>query len=135
MAGTLTSLITFPFSLFNFIIILSIVMPRLIILHPLGGDSGIRHRCYTAREKIAITAKIHRLKRETNVSYCQAAASISVSHTLVIRWHAICERYKNIDIMTLPHYSAGLGHCGRLESVKEELLAWIFERRETGLVV
>ena len=53
----------------------------------------------------------------------------------MIRWHAIRERFNNIDIKTLPRCSAGLGHCGQLESVKEELLAWIFERRERGLVV
>ena len=53
----------------------------------------------------------------------------------MICWHAIRERFNNIDIKTLPRCSAGLGHCGQLESVKEELLTWIFERRERGLVV
>ena len=60
---------------------------------------------------------------------------VGVSHTLVIRWHALRECYNNIVIKKLPHYSAYHGPCGQLESVKEELLAWIFERRETGLVV
>jgi hypothetical protein len=40
-----------------------------------------------------------------------------------------------IDIKTLPCYSAYHGPCGQPESTKEELLAWIFERRKTGLVV
>jgi hypothetical protein len=53
----------------------------------------------------------------------------------VIRWHAIRERFNNIDIKKLPRYSTYQGHCGDLESVKEELLTWIFERRETGLAV
>jgi len=35
-------------SLFNFIIISSIVMPRLIILHPPGGASGVKRYRYTA---------------------------------------------------------------------------------------
>jgi hypothetical protein len=107
----------------------------LIILRPPGGASGVKRRRYTVRKKIAITAKICCIKRETNVSYRQAAASIGVSHTLVIRWHALREHYNNIDIKKLPRYSAFHGPCGQLESVKEELLAWIFERRETGLVV
>jgi hypothetical protein len=123
------------FSLLDFIIILSIVMPRSIVLHPPGGDSGVRHRCYTAREKISITAKICHIKRETNCSYRQAAASIGFSHTLVLRWHAIREHFNNIDIKKLPHYSTYQGYCGELESVTEELLTWIFERREMGLVV
>jgi hypothetical protein len=71
-----------------------------------------------------------------NVSYrYQAAASIGVSHVLVICWHALPESFNNINIKTLPCYSADQGHCGQLESMKEELLAWIFERREMGLVV
>jgi hypothetical protein len=80
-------------------------MPRLIVLRPPGGDSGVRRRRYTAREKIAITAKIHHIKRETNCSYHQAVVSIGVSHTLVIRWYAIRERFNNIDIKKLPCYS------------------------------
>ncbi len=60
---------------------------------------------------------------------------IRVSHTLVFCWHALRERFNNIDIKKLPRYSNYQGHCGQLESVKEELLTWIFERREMGLVV
>jgi hypothetical protein len=80
-------------------------MPQLIVLRPPGGDSGVRRRRYTAREKIAITAKIRRIKRETNCSYRQASASIVVTHTLVICWHAIRERFNNIDIKKLPCYT------------------------------
>ncbi len=89
----------------------------------------------TLPEKIAITAKIRRIRWETNCSYRQAAALIDVSHTLVIRWHATHERFNNIDIKKLLRYSTYQGHCGDLDSMKEELLTWIFERRETGLVV
>ena len=70
-------------------------MPRSIILRPSGGASGVKSRRYTVREKIAITAKIRRIKQETNVSYRQAASSIDVSHTFVICWHALREHYKN----------------------------------------
>ena len=109
-------------------------MPQSIILCPPGGFSGIFCWRYTTREKIAIIFKIRRIKRQTNVSYCQAAATIGVCHTLVFRWHAIRECY-NINIKMLPCYSAYHSPCGQLESVKEELLVWIFKRRETGLVV
>ncbi len=85
-------------------------MPRSVILRPLGGDSGVRRRRYTAREKIAITAKIRRIKRETGCSYRQAAALIGVLHTLVIRWHSIRERFNNIDIKKLARYSTYQGH-------------------------
>ncbi len=110
-------------------------MPRSIILRPPGGASGVKCCRYTAREKIAIVSKIRRIKRETSCSYCKAAVLIGVSYTLVFRWHALREHFNNIDIKKLPHYSDYQGHCGQLESVKEELLAWIFERREMGLVV
>jgi hypothetical protein len=87
-------------------------MPQSIILCPSGGASGIKRRRYTVREKIVITAKICRIKQETNVSYRQAASSIGVSHTFVIRCHALRERFNNIDIKTLPRYSGYHGPCG-----------------------
>ena len=110
-------------------------MPRSIILRPPGGDSGIKRMRYSAREKIAILAKIRRIKRETGLSYRKAAASLGVSHTLVIRWRALRERFDNLDLKRLPRYSVAHGPCSQLEGVTEELLAWIFERREMGLVV
>jgi hypothetical protein len=73
----------FPISISSF------VMPRLIILHPPGSYSGVKHRRYSAREKIAILAKICRIKRETNVFYRQAAVPVGISHTLVICWHVV----------------------------------------------
>jgi hypothetical protein len=81
-------------------------MPQSIILRPPSGVSGVACWRSTAREKIAIISKIHRIKQQTNVSYCQAAAMIGVCHMLVFCWHAICERYNNIDIKMLPRYSA-----------------------------
>ena len=80
-------------------------------------------------------AKIRRIKRETGLSYRKAAASLGVSHTLVIHWCALRELFDNIDLKRLPRYSVAHGPCGQLEGVTEELLAWIFERREIGLVV
>ena len=77
-------------------------MPQSIILRPLGGDSGIKRQRYTAREKIAIVGKIHRIKRETNVSYQQAAALVGLCHTLVIHWHALRERYKTLISRSYP---------------------------------
>ena len=109
-------------------------MPRSIILHPPGGDSGIKRKRYSAREKI-ILAKIRRIKRETGLSYRKAAALLGVSHTLVIRWRALRARFDNIDLKRPPRYSVAHGPCSQLEGVMEELLAWIFERREIGLVV
>jgi transposase-like protein len=123
-----------PPSLFP--IFISLYSPCLsIILHPPGGDSGIKRKRYSAREKIAILAKIRRIKRETGLSYRKAAASLGVSHTLVIRWRALRERFDNLDLKRLPRYSVAHGPCSQLEGVTEELLAWIFERREMGLVV
>ena len=89
-------------------------MPRSIILRPPGGASGIKRVRYSSREKIAILAKIRRIKRETGLSYRKAAASLGVSHTLVIRWHALRERFNNIDIKKLPRYSVAHGPCSQL---------------------
>ncbi len=110
-------------------------MPRLIILRPPGGASGIKRVRYSNQDKLVILTKIHRIKQETGLSYRKAAALFGVSHTLVIRWHALRERINNLNIKKLPRYSVAHGPCSQLEGVKEELLAWIFERREMGLVI
>jgi hypothetical protein len=110
-------------------------MMRLIILCPPGGVSGVRHRCYTAQDKIAIISQIHRIKRDTGVSYQAAAASVGVSHALVICWCTLRERFNNLNIKQLLCYSDHDGSCGQHEEVKEALLAWIFERREMGFAV
>ena len=86
-------------------------MTWLIILRPPGGASGVAHRRYAAREKIAIVLKICWLKQENICSYRQAAAMVSVSHTLVFRWYAIRERYNNIDIKILPCYLWSTWEC------------------------
>jgi len=103
----------------------------------LAGVPGVVRRHHTAREKLSIISKIRCIKQQTNVSYCQAATTttVGICHTIMFCWHAIRERYNNIDIKMLPRYLAFHGPCGQLESVKEEHLAWFFERRETGLVV
>ena len=100
-------------------------MPRLIILCPPGGASGIKRVHYSSQEKLVILTKIRRIKRETGLSYRKAAASLGVSHTLVIRWHALRERFNSLDIKKLPRYSVAHGPCSQLEGVTEELLPWI----------
>ena len=110
-------------------------MPRSIILRPPGGASGISRVRYSSRDKLAIISKIRRIKQDTGLSYRKAAAQVGVCHTLVYPWSALRERFDNLDIKKLPRYSLAHGPCSQLEGVKEELLAWIFERREMGLVV
>jgi hypothetical protein len=85
------------------------------------------------QDKIAIISQIHRIKRDTGVSYLAAAASVGISHMLVIHWRTLRERFNNLNIKQLPRYSGHDGPCGQLEEVKEALLALIFERRKMGL--
>ena len=51
------------FSLFHF----NIFHAAIIVFHPHWGDSGIRHRRYTAREKIAILSQIQCFNRFTPI--------------------------------------------------------------------
>jgi hypothetical protein len=110
-------------------------MSRSIILHPPGGVFSVQRRHYTARVNIAIISQIPCIKRDTGVSYWAAAASVRISHTLVIPWCNLPEHFNNLNIKQLPRYSGHDGPCGQLEEVKEALLAWIFERREMGFAV
>jgi hypothetical protein len=68
-----------------------------------------------------------------NLSLRGAVRVLGVNHTLLIRWRAKlpalkAERGKQ-------HTSADKGHVGQLNSLKFELLLWVFVRHKQGIVV
>ena len=99
-------------------------MPRTIITRPLlGGASGKVRRRYTVRQKLKLLEECSRLQRSMDLTLRGAALEMGISPGLLVRW-------------TNQHhwYEASLGMkkaicdgpIGQLDSIKEELLQWIF---------
>jgi len=107
-------------------------MPRTILTRPLGGASGKVRRRYAVRQKLQLLEKCSRLQRSLKLSMRSAAAEMDMSHVLLVKWYH--ER---------PRLEASLGKSkaicdgptGQLDCIKEELLQWIFARREQGIAV
>ena len=68
-----------------------------------------------------------------NLSLRSAARVVGVKHALIIKWTAKLPAQKAMRGKL--RKSADKGHVGQLNSLKFELLAWIFARCEQGIVV
>ena len=67
-----------------------------------------------------------------NLSLWGAAASMSIPHTVLVRWTKVRPRL----IASLGRMKAICeGPDGQLDCIREELLQWIFARREQGIAV
>jgi hypothetical protein len=107
-------------------------MPRTIIARPPGGASGKVRRRYAVHQKLQILAECSRLQQTMKHSIRSAAVELGVSHDMLVRWYR-----------DRPRFEASLGKSksicdgptGQLDCIKEELLQWIFSRREQGIAV
>ncbi len=107
-------------------------MPRTILTRPPGGASGKVRKRYAVRQKLQLLEECSRLQRSAKHSVRSAAAAMGVSHVLLVKWY-----------QDRPRFEASLGKSksicdgptGQLDCIKEELLQWIFSRREQGIAV
>ena len=106
-------------------------MPRTILVRP----GGARKR-YSVRQKLQILKECSRLRREDNLSLRGAAALVGIAHSLLVKWTK--------DVPRLTAYrrerdkgkkSINDGPTGQLDCIKDDLLLWIFARREQGIAV
>lgn len=108
----------------------SIEMPRRV--QP-GGKSGKIRVRYKARDKLALVAAVRHVMDTTNVSLNQAAASKSISPSLITKWTkelaVLREAFKSSK------KSSHVGPSSQLASIERELLQFIFEHREMGMPV
>ncbi len=107
-------------------------MPRTIIARPLGGASGKNRKWYAVRQKLQLLEECNRLQRSYFYSIRSAAVEMRISPSLLVRWSQERSRFE-----------ASLGKSkaicegpeGQLHSIKDEILQWIFARREQGIAV
>ena len=112
---------------------LTTLMPRTILVCPKGGASGVVCKQYPHLHKIQLVGECGRLRAVHNLSLHGAARVVGVNHALIIRWMA------KLPALKVMHgklrKSANKGHVRQLDSLKFELLAWIFARPKQGIVV
>ena len=107
-------------------------MPRTIIARPPGGASGNVRRRYAVRQKLQLLEECSRLQRSAKHSVRSAAAAMGVSHVLLVKWYQDRPR---IEASLGKSKAICDGPTGQLDCIKEELLQWIFARREQGIAV
>ena len=107
-------------------------MPRTILVRPPGGTTGRVRRRYAVCQKLQLLEECNRLRGLENLSLRGAAAAMSIPHTVLVRWHKARPRL----IASLGWQKAICkGPAGQLDCIREELLQWIFVRREQGIAV
>ena len=108
-------------------------MPQTILVCPKGGATRVVCKRYAHLQKIQLVEECGRLRAVHNLSLRGAARVLGVNHALLIRWMA------KLPVLKAMHgklqKSANKGHVGQLNPLKEELLGWVFARREQGIVV
>ena len=112
---------------------LTTLMPRTILVRPKGGASGVFRKQYAHLQKIQPVEECVQLRAVHNLSLRGAVRVLGVNHPLLIRWMAKLPALK--AVRGKPRQSANKGHVDQLDTFKFELLAWVFARREQGVVV
>ena len=107
-------------------------MPRTILTRPPGGASGKVRKRYAVRQKLQLLEECSRLQRSAKHSVRSAAAAMGVSHVLLVKWYQDRPR---IEASLGKSKAICDGPTGQLDCIKEELLQWIFARREQGIAV
>ena len=109
------------------------LMPQTILVCPKSGATGVICKRYAHLQKIQLLEECGRLQAVHNLSLRGAARLLGVNHALLIRWTA------KLPALKATHgklqKSDDKGNVGQLNPLKFELLAWVFARREQGVVV
>ena len=109
------------------------LMPRTILVRPKGGVTCVVRKQYAHLQKIKLMEECRLLWAVHNLSLSGAVRVFGVNHTLLIRWTANLPALKATQGKL--RKSADKGHVGQLITFKFELLAWVFARREQGIIV
>ena len=108
-----------------------LAMPRSLLVHPKGGATGKVRKRYAVTEKIMLHEEYVRLRLDRNLSISAAAEELGIDRSVLSRWNKDITRLRankksrKLAIADGPH--------GQLHSIEEELLQWIFARREQGI--
>jgi hypothetical protein len=97
------------------------------------GATGRVCMWYAVRQKLQLLEECNRLRRVENPSLRGAAAAINIPHTVLVRWTKA--RPRLTASLGTRQKAICKGPVGQLDSIREELLQWIFARHEQGNAV
>jgi hypothetical protein len=98
-----------------------------------GGVSGMSRVRYTARRKLGLISAVRAVMENEGMSMNKAAASVSVSPSLISRW--IKQSAILHEALLVNKKSVHPGPVGHLSSIEDQVLRFIFELREMGMAV
>jgi hypothetical protein len=113
-------------------------MPRSLLLRPLGGLTGKTRKRYALFQKIMLVEKSDRLRLEQNFSIRRAGEVLGVPFPLLSKWGKEVARLRAaIQAKQRARNRKAVidGPASQLESVEDELLQFIFSKREQGVNV
>jgi transposase len=111
-----------------------LAMARSILVRPKGGATGKVRKRYAVVEKIMLLEEYGRLQQGRNLSLTAAAEELGVNKSLLSRWKKDITRLQ-ANIKSPRKRAIVDGPNGQLHSIEEELLMWIFARREQGISI
>ena len=113
-------------------------MPRSVLLRPLGGLTGKTRKRYALFQKIMLVEESDRLCVKQNLSIRRAGEVLGVPFQLLSKWGREVARLRAASQAKRRARNRKAvidGPASQLESVEDELLQFIFSKREQGVNV
>ena len=113
-------------------------MPRSLLLRPLGGLTGKTRKRYALFQKIMLVEESDRLRVEQNLSIRRAGEVLGVPFQLLSKWGKEVARLRAASQAKRRARNRKAvidGPASQLESIEDELLQFIFAKREQGVNV
>ena len=113
-------------------------MPRSLLLRPLGGLTGKTRKRYALFHKIMLVEESDRLHAEQNLSIRQAGEILGVPFQLLSKWGrevAQLRAASQAKQRARNRKAVIDGPASQLESIEDELLQFIFSKRDQGVNV
>jgi hypothetical protein len=113
-------------------------MPRSLLLRPLGGLTGKTRKRYALFHKIMLVEESDRLRAEQNLSIRQAGEVLGVPFQLLSKWGrevAQLRAASQAKQRARNRKAVIDGPASQLESIEDELLQFIFSKRDQGVNV
>jgi len=113
-------------------------MPRSLLLQPLGGSTGKTRKRYALFQKIMLVEESDWLRLEQNLSIRQTGEVLGVPFQLLSKWgKEVARLHAAIQARRRSRNRKAVidGPASQLESIEDELLQFIFAKREQGVNV
>ena len=101
---------------------------------PWGFYKKLRHQCAPLLKLATLVLIVHYMA-EDGVCLTEAARRANISHKNIEKRSKLTTKFKELWGGNSWKKSSGIGPDSQLEPIKDDLLLYIFEQRDTGMVV